>query len=368
MKRPILATLAVASLATMSLTGATAANAISPASWDWYRNGFLGMSPDLLVQYWALMKKPTNPHDTALGPDGANTNELARTFTNLQRFWDVDTSDVGLVSLDGKILGPDASADRQYVYDGLGKVSALGALFLQWGVESGLGSGKLNGFPGGVDTRSAPSPPGGGSCARRNSAGRSVRDTGWRPESSGRGHWAVCPIRNGPRRATNNGARIANSRLPPHVTMSGRGEPGSATWRSPARPHLSQLPITHGRRGVCCRAAHGRNAMACKSVGGTLMSIKRTWARGTIVALAGLSIAFAGAVASAPAAVAASSTTATAPGTYDVGVYLYPQCVAYGNYYKAYFASQGQRTYIQCLWVAGDPPLIQFLLRVTVLP
>ncbi|OIJ94237.1 hypothetical protein [Streptomyces colonosanans] len=32
MKRPILATLAVASLATMSLTGATAANAISPAA------------------------------------------------------------------------------------------------------------------------------------------------------------------------------------------------------------------------------------------------------------------------------------------------------------------------------------------------
>ncbi|MFE7108281.1 hypothetical protein ACFU98_23495 [Streptomyces sp. NPDC057575] len=258
MKRPILATLAVASLATMSLTGATAANAISPAaatvavaapngaaqsadvsqlrqefndyiagldldagtraaaeeagssdealvaaaakslaqvkavladagvdnewtsgaidpggyecsttdfrewargqvaqidpdSWDWYQNGFLGMSPDLLVQYWALMKAPTNPHDTALGPDGANTNELARTFTNLQRFWDVDTSNVGLVSLDGKVLGPDASADRQYVYDGLSKISPLGSLFLEIGVEGGLGGGRLNGFPGGVD-------------------------------------------------------------------------------------------------------------------------------------------------------------------------------------------------------------------------
>ncbi|MFI9626301.1 hypothetical protein [Streptomyces sp. NPDC052042] len=124
---------------------------IDPASWNWYQNGFLGMSPDLLVQYWTLMKTPTNPHDTALGPDGANTNELARTFTNLQRFWDVDTSNVGLVSLDGKVLGPDASADRQYVYDGLGKVSALGALFLQLGVEGGLSSGQLNGFPGGVD-------------------------------------------------------------------------------------------------------------------------------------------------------------------------------------------------------------------------
>ncbi|GAA3484946.1 hypothetical protein [Streptomyces yanii] len=124
---------------------------IDPASWDWYQNGFLGLSPDLLIQYWTLMKTPTNPHDTALGPNGANTNELARTFTNLQRFWDVDTSKVGLVSLDGKVLGPDASADRQYVYDGLSKISPLGALFLKLGVEGGLSSGRLNGFPGGVD-------------------------------------------------------------------------------------------------------------------------------------------------------------------------------------------------------------------------
>ncbi|MFE7329298.1 hypothetical protein ACFU8W_30805 [Streptomyces sp. NPDC057565] len=124
---------------------------IDPASWDWYQNGFLGLSPDLLIQYWTLMKTPTNPHDTALGPNGANTDELARTFTNLQRFWDVDTSKVGLVSLDGKVLGPDASADRQYVYDGLGKISPLGALFLKLGVEGGLSSGRLNGFPGGVD-------------------------------------------------------------------------------------------------------------------------------------------------------------------------------------------------------------------------
>ncbi|MEU0836795.1 hypothetical protein [Streptomyces sp. NPDC005969] len=124
---------------------------IDPDSWYWYQNGFLGLSPDLLVQYWTLMKTPTNPQNTALGPNGANTDELARTFTNLQRFWDVDTSNVGLVSLDGKVLGPDASADRQYVYNGLGKVSPLGALFLQWGVEGGLSQGRLGGFPGGVD-------------------------------------------------------------------------------------------------------------------------------------------------------------------------------------------------------------------------
>ncbi|MFI9602008.1 hypothetical protein ACIHCX_19530 [Streptomyces sp. NPDC052043] len=124
---------------------------IDPASWDWYQNGFLGLSPDLLLQYWTLMKTPTNPQDTALGPNGANTNELARTFTNLQRFWDVDTSDVGLVSLDAKVLGPDGAADRQHVYDGLSEISPLGALFLQIGVEGGLGSGQLNGFPGGVD-------------------------------------------------------------------------------------------------------------------------------------------------------------------------------------------------------------------------
>ncbi|SCE98206.1 hypothetical protein GA0074695_2654 [Micromonospora viridifaciens] len=124
---------------------------IDPASWNWYNNGFLGLSPDLLVQYWTLMKTPTNPHDTALGPNGANTNELARTFVNLQRFWDIDSSNVGLVSLDGKVLGPDAAADRQFVYNGLGKVSALAAIFLQIGVEGGLRDGRLNGFPGGVD-------------------------------------------------------------------------------------------------------------------------------------------------------------------------------------------------------------------------
>ncbi|MEU6657843.1 hypothetical protein [Streptomyces sp. NPDC046821] len=124
---------------------------IDPASWDWYQNGFLGLSPDLLIQYWTLMKTPTSPAETALGPNGANTDELARTFTNLQRFWDVDTSNVGLVSLDGKVLGPDAAADRKVVYDGLAKISPLGSLFLQWGVEGGLSSGKLAGFPGGVD-------------------------------------------------------------------------------------------------------------------------------------------------------------------------------------------------------------------------
>ncbi|WP_415950564.1 hypothetical protein [Streptomyces sp. KLOTTS4A1] len=124
---------------------------IDPESWDWYRNGFLGLSPDLLVQYWALMRTPTDPHETALGPDGADTDELARTFLSLQRFWDVDTSNVGLVSLDGKILGPDASADRQFVYAGIAKISPLAAIFLELGVEGGLGSGMLDGFPGGVD-------------------------------------------------------------------------------------------------------------------------------------------------------------------------------------------------------------------------
>jgi hypothetical protein len=124
---------------------------IDPASLSWYQNGFLGLSPDLLVQYWTLMKTPTDPQQTALGPNGANTPELARTFSNLQRFWDVDTSNVGLVSLDGKILGPDAAADRQFVYDGLGKVSPLAAIFLELGVEGGLSAGALDGFPGGVD-------------------------------------------------------------------------------------------------------------------------------------------------------------------------------------------------------------------------
>ncbi|MFI7004956.1 hypothetical protein [Streptomyces sp. NPDC050145] len=124
---------------------------IDPDSWSWYQNGFLGLSPDLLVQYWTLMKAPADPHQTALGPGGANTQELARTFTNLKGFWDVDTSNVGLVSLDGKVLGPDAAADRQYVYDGLAKISPLASLFLRLGVEGGLSTGALDGFPGGVE-------------------------------------------------------------------------------------------------------------------------------------------------------------------------------------------------------------------------
>lgn len=124
---------------------------VDPNSWSWYQNGFLGLSPDLLVQYWTLMKAPTDPHKTELGPGGANTQELARTFTNLQGFWDIDSSNVGLVSLDGKVLGPDAAADRQFVYDGLAKISPLASLFLRLGVEGGLGAGALDGFPGGVD-------------------------------------------------------------------------------------------------------------------------------------------------------------------------------------------------------------------------
>ncbi len=126
---------------------------IDPDSWYWYNNGFLGLSPDLLVQYWTLMKTPAPAHDTSFGPNGSKTNEISRTFRALQGFWDIDGSDVGLVSYDAKVLGSgaQAAADRQFVYDGMAKISPLGAILLELGVEAGIAGGQMDGFPGGVD-------------------------------------------------------------------------------------------------------------------------------------------------------------------------------------------------------------------------
>ena len=126
---------------------------IDPASWSWYSNGLLGLSPDLLVQYWTLMKTPTAPRDTSFGPDGSATNEIVRTFSALQKFWDIDGSGIGLVSYDAKVLAdtPEAAADRQVVYDGISKISAFAGIVLEFSVESGIKAGKVNGFPGGVD-------------------------------------------------------------------------------------------------------------------------------------------------------------------------------------------------------------------------
>ncbi|MER5747097.1 hypothetical protein ABT097_27985 [Streptomyces sp. NPDC002225] len=53
---------------------------------------------------------------------------------------------------------------------------------------------------------------------------------------------------------------------------------------------------------------------------------------------------------------------------YHIGVYLAPECAAYGNYYVAYFAQQGQRAKAECIIWGGDFPLLQYLLRVTVFP
>ncbi|MEL5956632.1 hypothetical protein AADR41_17995 [Streptomyces sp. CLV115] len=83
-----------------------------------------------------------------------------------------------------------------------------------------------------------------------------------------------------------------------------------------------------------------------------------------VAALAGFAIAFGGVAASAPAAVAAPNAVASASQTYDVGVYLYPECAARGQYYAAYYSAQGYRVYVQCLYVGGFP-IQQFLLRVT---
>lgn len=126
---------------------------VDPTSWSWYVNGFLGMTPDLVIQYWTLMKTPSAPKDTSFGPNGSATNEMSRTFRALQNFWDIDGSDVGLVSYDAKVLAstPDAAADRATVYDGISKISALGAILLELGVEGGIAGGMMNGFPGGVD-------------------------------------------------------------------------------------------------------------------------------------------------------------------------------------------------------------------------
>ncbi|HWC21949.1 MAG TPA: hypothetical protein VG502_06580 [Flexivirga sp.] len=126
---------------------------IDPTSWSWYTNGILGLSPDLLVQYWTLMKTPSAPRDTSFGPSGSATNEMARTFGALQNFWDIDGSGIALVSYDAKLLAdtPEAAADRAVVYDGISKISGFASILLRLSVESGILSGTLAGFPGGVD-------------------------------------------------------------------------------------------------------------------------------------------------------------------------------------------------------------------------
>ncbi|MEF3404293.1 hypothetical protein [Agromyces sp. CCNWLW203] len=126
---------------------------IDPASWSWYNQGLLGLSPALFVQYWTLMKTPVAPHETAFGPGGSATNEVSRTFRSLQEFWDIDGSGIGIVSLDAKVLGSDAQAvaDREFVYDRFDEVSPLISLILRLSVESGITRGMLDGFPGGVE-------------------------------------------------------------------------------------------------------------------------------------------------------------------------------------------------------------------------
>ncbi|MGW3951872.1 hypothetical protein ACWEKM_13225 [Streptomyces sp. NPDC004752] len=97
------------------------------------------------------------------------------------------------------------------------------------------------------------------------------------------------------------------------------------------------------------------------------MSTKGTRVRKQRIAaaLSGLAIAFGGVAVSAPAAVAMPNAAASASRTYDVGVYLAPECLVRGQYYVAYYSSQGYRVHYQCLFVGGTYPLHQFLLRVT---
>lgn len=83
--------------------------------------------------------------------------------------------------------------------------------------------------------------------------------------------------------------------------------------------------------------------------------------------LAALTITFAGAAVSAPAAVAAPSAAASVARTYHVGVYLYPECAARGQYYVAYYTQQGFQVIPQCLFVGGTYPLHWYALRVTLI-
>ncbi|MDR2997046.1 MAG: hypothetical protein LBU78_02885 [Microbacterium sp.] len=126
---------------------------VDPDSYNWYRTGFAGLSPDLLVQYWTLMKTPQAAKDTVFGIDGKSTNEMARTWGALQKFWDIDGSGIGLVQYDAKLLGSSdqAKADRLFVYDGMAKVSLLSSILLMGAVEVGIAQGKMDGFPGGED-------------------------------------------------------------------------------------------------------------------------------------------------------------------------------------------------------------------------
>ncbi|MYR40734.1 hypothetical protein [Streptomyces sp. SID5910] len=48
-----------------------------------------------------------------------------------------------------------------------------------------------------------------------------------------------------------------------------------------------------------------------------------------------------------------------------MGVYPAPLCAAYGQYYQAYFATQGRRAYPRCIYVGGEFPLLQYVLLVT---
>ncbi|MFE6734032.1 hypothetical protein [Microbacterium sp. NPDC057650] len=127
---------------------------VDPDAWYWYNNGLLGVSPSLFLQYWTLMKTPVDPHDAEFGVNGDKTNELSRTFRALESFWGINDSEVGLVPFDAKVFAstPEAAADRQFVYDGFGRVNGLIAILMQLSVESGIMRGLVDeGFPGGVD-------------------------------------------------------------------------------------------------------------------------------------------------------------------------------------------------------------------------
>lgn len=127
--------------------------AVDPQSWQWYNNGLLGVSPALFLQYWTLMKTPTDPHDAQFGVNGDKTNEMSRTFRALESFWGIDDSEIGLVPFDAKVFAdtPEAAADRQFVYDKFGEVNGLISILMMLSVESGVKAGWVDGFPGGVD-------------------------------------------------------------------------------------------------------------------------------------------------------------------------------------------------------------------------
>ena len=91
---------------------------LSPAEQGWYDSlaPFLAAVPT----YYALLRTPEDPRSYSFGPDGTATNTLTQTWRHLNKFWDIDGSQIGLVPLDGDILTPEFQEERVAMWESLG--------------------------------------------------------------------------------------------------------------------------------------------------------------------------------------------------------------------------------------------------------